>query len=433
MMPSKERKVYALVDCNNFFVSCERVFRPDLEGKPVVVLSSNDGCVVARSNEAKALGIPMGAPAFKFRDLFDRERVVRFSANFELYSDLSRRITSILTAVTPRTEVYSVDESFLDISQLIIPDYTPWGRELRARILRTVGVPVSVGIAPTKTLAKVGADYVKKHPEHEGTLDLATISPVEQATYLGKFPLEDLWGVGRRLGPRLRAEGLLTALDVRSLPFRRARQLMGLPGLQMVHELNGLPCHTLTPFNKLNKTIMRSRTFGEDTHEAEPVAAAIASLAARATHELRQEGQLAQKAVLFLGTSKHKPGYTSWYEEISFRMPTADSGKIISAALERFKVIYNSHQAYHRAGITLYDFLPGRHLQIDLLDEISPTAHDASTARMAAIDAINTRFGRHRIHYAVEDLSARWEPKHQLRSPRYVSRWDELPVAEYQP
>ena len=428
-MSQLNKNVYALVDCNNFFVSCERIFRPDLEGKPVVVLSSNDGCVVARSNEAKALGIPMGAPAFKFRDIFEKNRVIRFSANFEFYADISRRVTNILTGVTPRTEVYSVDESFLDLSELGISDYTAWGRALRTHILRAIGVPVSVGIAPTKTLAKLSADYVKKHPEHEGALDLLTISPIEQASYLGRFPLEDLWGIGRRLAPRLRAEGLMTALDMQGLPYRRARQLMGLPGLQMVHELNGLSCHTLTAFNKLNKTIMRSRTFGEDTHEAEPVVAAIASLAARAAHELRQEGQLAQKATLFVSTSKHKPGYTSWYEEVVFRMPTADSAKIISAALERFNAIYNPRQAYHRAGITLYDLLPARQLQIDLLEEVNPAAHDTSTARMAAIDAINARFGRHRIHYAVEDLSARWEPKRQLRSPRYVTTWDELPEA----
>lgn len=426
-MSQQHSKVYALVDCNNFFVSCERVFRPDLEGKPVVVLSSNDGCVVARSNEAKALGIPMGAPAFQYRPLFQRERVVQFSANFELYADISRRITNILTTITPRTEVYSVDESFLDISTLNIPDYTTWGRELKKHIQHLVGVPVSVGVAPTKTLAKVGADYVKKHPEHEGALDLIRLSPTEMEYYLNHFPLEDLWGVGRRLAPRLKAENMFTALDMKNLRPQRARQLMGLPGQQMVHELNGIPCHTLTPFHKPNQTIMRSRTFGEDTHGLAAIEAAVASLASRAAYEARQEEQLAMKASLFISTSKHKPGYMSWYEELSLPMPTYDSGVIIQAALERLRAIYNPAQAYHRAGVTLYDFLPARQLQVDLFQQVAPENHDVSVARMRAIDAINERFGRGRIHYAVEDLSATWQPKQHLRSPRYVTRWQELP------
>ena len=428
-MSQHASKVYALVDCNNFFVSCERVFRPDLEGKPVVVLSSNDGCVVARSNEAKRLGVPMGAPAFKFRELFTREKVIQFSANFELYSDISRRITNILVAVTPRTEVYSVDESFLDISEVDIADYTQWGRGLRRHIAQAVGVPVSIGIAPTKTLAKLGADYVKKHDEHEGALDLATIDPVGKAEYLSRFPLEDLWGVGRRLAPRLKAEGLFTALDVQGMRPQYARQLMGLPGAQMVKELNGIACHGLTPFNTPHKTIMRSRMFGEDTSELPVIEAALATLASRAALEARREGQLSQHAILFITTNKHKPGFEAWYEEIPLPMPTADGGMIISAVVERMRAIYNPRCRYHRAGVTLYNFLPDSQLQVDLFNTVDPAAHDGSQARMDAVDAINARFGRSRIHFATEDLSAVWHPKHQLRSPLYVSDWSELPEA----
>ena len=427
MNPQATNKVYALVDCNNFFVSCERIFRPDLEGKPVVVLSSNDGCVVARSNEAKALGIPMGAPAYQLRELFTREKVVCFSANFELYGDVSRRIINILTGVTPRTEVYSVDESFLDLSELIVPDFTEWGRGLKRHIQRAVGVPVSVGIAPTKTLAKLGADYVKKHPEHLGALDLIRSSPVDQAGWLEHFEVGDLWGVGRRLAPKLKAEGVYTALDMRGLRPQRARQLMGLPGMQIVQELNGVNCHGFTPFNRPNKTIMRSRTFGSDTNDLLPLQAAIATMAARAAHEARQEQQLATRAFLFVTTSKHKPGYRAWQEDIHFPMPTNDSGVIISAISAALQGIFNPSQNYHRAGVTLYDFVPADHLQTDLLGRVSPALHDASTARMAAVDAINERFGRARVHFASEDLGTVWQPKHQLRSPRYVSNWSELP------
>ncbi len=428
MMPRSTNKVYALVDCNNFFVSCERIFRPDLEGKPVVVLSSNDGCVVARSNEAKALGVPMGAPAYQFKDLFTREKVVRFSANFELYGDISRRIINVLTGVTPRTEVYSVDESFLDLGELDIRDYTEWGRSLKRHIQSAIGVPVSVGIAPTKTLAKLGADYVKKHPEYEGALDLIRSSPVEQNRYLEHFEVGDLWGVGRRLAPKLKAEGVYTALDMRGLRPRRARQLMGLPGMQMVRELNGINCHELMPFNRPNKTIMRSRTFGSDTNDLLTLQAAVASMAARASHEARQEQQLATRAFLFVTTSKHKPGYRAWQEDIHFPMPTNDSGVIISAILAALRGIFSTSQSYHRAGVTLYSFVPAGHLQTDLLGNVSPTLHDASTARMAAVDTLNERFGRGRVHFASEDLGTAWQPKHQLRSPRYVSNWQELPI-----
>jgi DNA polymerase V len=420
--------VFALIDCNNFFVSCERVFRPDLQGRPVVVLSSNDGCVVARSNEAKALGIPMGAPAFKYRDLFNKEGVTRFSANFELYGDLSRRITSILTAVTPRTEVYSVDESFLDLTALNISNYTAWGKELGRHILRTVGVPVSIGIAPSKTLAKLGADYVKKYSEHNGVLDLVRCSPIESEHYLTHFLLEDLWGVGRRLAPQLKAEGLFTAQDVRTMRPQRARQLMGLSGERMVYELNGTACQQLSAIGQPNKTIMRSRTFGEDTHDLDAVEAAVASMAARAAQEARHSGQVAQMVALFISTSKHKPGHLSWFEDIHFSLPTHDSGVIIQAVLERLRTIYTPAHAYHRAGVTLYQFLPAATLQVDLFAPTQAATHDTSHARMAAIDSINERFGRQRIHYAVEDLSQTWEPKQRLRSPRYVSQWSELPT-----
>ncbi|HVU59683.1 MAG TPA: Y-family DNA polymerase [Candidatus Saccharimonadales bacterium] len=423
------QNVFALVDCNNFFVSCERVFRPDLEGRPVVVLSSNDGCVVSRSNEAKALGVPMGAPAFQYRPLFKRKGIAQFSANFELYGNISRRITSVLRAACPRIEVYSVDESFLDISTLPIADYAGWAAELRGAILRAVGVPVSIGIAPTKTLAKLGADYAKKHGETGGVLDLAGIGVMVREQHLAGFPLEDVWGVGRRLSPRLRAEGIHTALALARLTPRRARQLMGLAGAQMVEELRGVSCHPFGPGRELHQTIMRSRTFGEDTSERAVVEAAIASMAARAAYEAREEGQLARRALLFLSTSRHKPGYQAWHEEVRFAMPTADSGAVIDDLLRRFDTIYRSAIAYHRAGVTLYEFSPAGHLQIDLLGTVEPAAFDAARARLAAVDRLNARFGRSMVHYAAEDLSAAWQPRQHLRSPRYVSNWQELPEA----
>lgn len=428
-MNTSKNTVFALIDCNNFFVSCERVFRPDLEGKPVVVLSSNDGCVVARSNESKALGVPMGAPAFQWRPFFKTHGIVQFSANFELYGDLSRRITSILTRITPRTEVYSIDESFLDISRLDIADYTTWGRAVRQQVLQSVGVPVSIGIAPTKTLAKLGADYAKKKPDFAGVLDLASIAAQEREIHLAQVPVEDVWGVGRRLAPRLKAEGVHTALALSRMPPRWARQIMGLPGLQMVHELSGLSCHGLTPFHSPPKSIMRSRTFGEDTHDLPVLEAAVASLTARAAFEAYTSGALAREAVLFVTTSRHKPGYRAWTETVRFDLPTNDGGRLIRAMTDRLRTIYNPDQAYHRAGVTLYNLVSMSSLQANLFDASHPAEHDASLGRMRAMEAINAKFGRGHLHYATEDLSRTWQPKQLLRSPRYVSRWDELPEA----
>ncbi|PIZ62604.1 hypothetical protein COY17_02315, partial [Candidatus Saccharibacteria bacterium CG_4_10_14_0_2_um_filter_52_9] len=276
------KPVFALIDCNNFFVSCERLFRPGLEGKPVVVLSSNDGCAISRSAEAKALGIPMAAPAFKYRQVFRDHGVVQFSANFELYGDISERITRILTAITPRTEVYSVDETFLDLSQLEITDYTAWARAVKNRLLKEVGIPVSIGIATTKTLAKLATALSKNDNVLNGVLDLTGLSEPDRQAYLLKTPVNEVWGIGWRLAPKLRAEGIYNALELSQMRPQHAKQLMGIHGRQLVAELNGQPCHKLEAFGRIRQTVMHGRMFGEDTSQFNVIEAAIASLTARA-------------------------------------------------------------------------------------------------------------------------------------------------------
>jgi DNA polymerase V len=423
------RKVFALIDCNNFFVSCERVFRPDLEGKPVVVLSSNDGCAVARSNETKRLGVPMGAPAFKFRELFRQHNIVQFSANFELYGDISKRITQILTEVTPRIEVYSVDESFLDLSALPVADYEVWAKAVRARIWREVGVPVSIGIATSKTLAKLAAEIAKQQETLGGVFNFIDISDQVKDEALSSVPIGDVWGVGWRLTPKLRAEGVGSALALAKLRPQRAQQLMGIHGRQLVSELNGVNCHALTPENRVAKSIMRSRTFGQDTNEEHVLEAAIASLGAQAAFRLRRADLLARRIGVFTNTNRHKPGYRRWVGERTLAMPTHDSGLIISQLIQEMHEIFSAGQQYHRLGVFLYDFVPAGSLQTDLLGHVDTSKHDRATARMLALDRINKRHGKGRIYFAAEDLSKSWQPKHQIRSPRYVSNWDELPEA----
>ena len=421
--------MFALIDCNNFFVSCERLFRPELDGKPVVVLSSNDGCVVARSNEAKRLGVPMGAPAFQWREVFKQQRVGTFSANFEVYGDISKRITALLTTMTPRIEAYSVDESFLDLSALPITEYAAWGRDVRASIQKIVGVPVSIGIAPSKTLAKLGTEIAKQDDNTSGVVNLIGASEAQTYNALNRVPIRDVWGVGRQLAPKLRAEGIGTALALARLRPQRAQQLMGVHGRQMVAELNGTACYPLAKLHEPAKSIMRSRTFGEDTHQAHVLESAIAALGASAAFALRREDLLACRIGFFANTNPHKPGYQRWVREVRLVQPTSDTGQIIARLVAELGTCFNPGASYHRLGVFLYDLLPERALQTDMLGHINPDAHDRANARMQALDLINRRHGKGKLYYAAEDLSKSWQPKHSIRSPRYVSNWDEIPSA----
>jgi DNA polymerase V len=418
----------ALIDCNNFFVSCERVFRPDLEGRPVVVLSSNDGCVVARSNEAKILGVPMGAPVFKYRQLFKEQGVVQFSANFELYGDISERITRLLTTITPRIEVYSVDESFLDLSELSIEQYQVWGEVVRERVLHDIGVPVSIGIATSKTLAKLASEHAKKELSLRGVLPISELPAAALRQRLQRTPIEDVWGVGWKLAPRLKAAGVYTALDLQQLRPQFAQQLMGIHGRQMVAELNGVSCHTLELIGKIRQSIMHGRMFGEDTNNLGVVEAAIASLTARAAYGLRKEGLLTRSAVVSLNTNRHKPGYQRISRLISFREPTADTGLIVRRLMQAVESVYAPRVMYHRANVLLHDLTSQDGLQSDLFDQGSTVSQQARN-RFAAFDQLNARYGKGTIRFAAEDLSQAWQPKHSLRSPRYTSQWDELPIA----
>lgn len=420
--------IFALIDCNNFFVSCERLFRPDLANRPVVVLSSNDGCVVSRSNEAKALGIPMGAPAFKYRQTFKEQGIVQFSANFELYGDISERITRLLTAITPHIEVYSVDESFLDLSQLEISDYGQWAGAVRQRLLKEVGVPVSTGIAPTKTLAKLGAERAKKDPELPDVLSL--LEPSARERYLLQTPINDVWGVGWRLTPKLRAEGVYNALDLAQLRPRRAQQLMGIHGRQLAAELNGICCQPLQMASKVRQSIMHGRMFGQDTNQLQVVEAAIASLTAKAAVGLRNEQLLARTAAIHLSTNRHKPGYQRLSRSITLTAPTADTGRLTAAIIAAIEPTFNARAYYHRVNIFLYDLVSQHRLQPDLFGNLDIADHYAAQARSQAVDAINAHYGKSTIHYAAEDLSSAWQPRRALRSPQYTTNWSELPIAK---
>lgn len=421
--------LYVLIDCNNFFASCEQVFRPGLAGKPLVVLSSNDGCVVARSAEVKALNIPMAAPAFKYKEIFKQHGVLQFSANFELYGDISRRITEILTSITPRLEVYSIDESFLDVSQLDIPNHTEWAKELKQTIFQWVGMPVSMGIAPTKTLAKLGAERSKRDPYLGGVLDLQEREAREH--FLQQTPIEHIWGIGRKLGPRLRAIGIATALDVARLSPQQGRSVLGsVHGERLIRELNGQSCYPLERTHADQKMISASRTFGKDTTEQHIVEAALASFVARTAQKVRVSKRAATRLSIFLSTDRHKPGFRYWNREVILDQPSADTGYLISLASKLFSEIYEPGQHYHRGGVLLTGFVSDTQLQTDLLGLRSVKTFDQSRDRLRAVDALRARYGVQSICYATEKLAQTWEPRVNIRSPRYTTRWDDLPLVK---
>jgi DNA polymerase V len=494
--------MYALIDSNNFFVSCERLFRPDLENTPVIVLSSNDGCAISRSAEAKALGVKMGEPIFKLRQRFrvidgnlkrelrDKKYEIRreimprsgsqkvasgdifstlnsyllhhnsakgdlvaFSANFELYGDISERITTTLTSITPHIELYSIDEAFLDLTQLDIPDYTAWGAKLRALILQNIGIPVSVGIASTKTLCKLANHHAKTHKNTGGvwaievrdkryeirdeaiplcgqknvTSDDTVSSLNSYLIPLTSTSIADVWGVGWRLAPKLRAEGVFTALDLARLRPQRAGQLMGVHGRHMVYELNGTRCLPLQARTKPQQMISRGRQFGRDTSDLGVVTAAVTALANRAARELRREGQLATHAIVTLRTNRLKPGYTCIDSSARFYAPTADTGEICSQLIRTLQHSLQPKLSYHKAEVTLYGLVSSSVIQTDVFGMVDLSKLGRSQRRMAAVDAANAKYGPHAIRPAAELLSDAWRPKSAMLSPRYTSSWNELP------
>lgn len=422
-----KQPIFALIDCNNFFVSCLRVFNPQYEQTPMVALSSNDGCVVARSNEAKALGIPMGAPAFKWRQFFKDNGVMQMSGNFELYGDMSRRITALLTTITPHIEIYSVDESFLDLTELDIPDYTKWGRQVTDLIKQYTGIPVSIGIAPSKTLAKLAAARAKKDLSLQGVLDLATINQQEREAYLASTPVQEIWGVGWRLTPRLKAEGILTAAQLANTRPQWAQQQMGITGRQIVAELNGICCHQLNKKVRLPKSIAITRTFGQDTTDPEVLEAALTVFVTKAALKLRLSQQLTRRISFFMTTNRHKPGYRVIKGEVILQTPTADTGALIQTTLQLLTTNFVYGLTYHRAGIWLHDFIPESDFQNNLLEPYLNQQHSTEQQRMKAVDTVNKRYGKHTVYYASENLGSIWQPKNQIKTPRYTTRWDELP------
>jgi DNA polymerase V len=418
--------VFALVDCNNFYVSCERVFNPRLNGRPVIVLSNNDGCAVARSNEAKKLGIAMGAPVFKEREKIRRHGIEVLSSNYALYGDMSRRVVQVLSGFCPAMEVYSIDECFLDLSGMAAWNLMDLGRAIRATVHRHTGIPVSVGLAPSKTLAKLAARIAKTSPRADGVLNLTESRYHDRAVSM--TAVEDIWGVGRRYARFLRSYGITTAKQLRDADPALIRKKMGINGLRLIEELKGQSCYALDDHPAPKKNITVSRSFGTPIAKLDDLKEALASYAERGGEKLRRENQVAGVVTVFLMTDRFRPEQFYYNTEtIRLAVPTNHSPDLIRAALAGLEAMYVRGCLYKKAGIFFQELGTAVMVQRGLFDTVD---RDRSDRLMDSLDRINTRMGRDTLRYAAAGLSADqpWRTAFQHRSPAWTTRWDQLPL-----
>ena len=435
--------MFALVDVNNMYVSCERVFRPSLNGKPVVVLSNNDGACIARSNEAKDLGVQMAQPWFEVKHLERSAGLIALSANFELYGDMSSRMMTLAARYAPRQEIYSIDECFLDFGG-VPGDPAAIGRELRQQVLRWVGLPTSVGFGPTKTLAKL-ANHVAKTadrkpgsypPElaqvcHFGTLSADALDDVMRRTDVG-----DIWGVGRKTAPKLRAAGIATVLDLKRADAAALGRQLSVVMQKTVHELQGTPCLEVDDDPPAQQQILCSRSFGNPVTELPDLIEVVSGFATRVARRLREQHSACSAVHVFIRTSpyrrqdrQHAPTAT-----LPLPRPTSDTRALVAAAVKALRGIYKPGYRYLKAGVMLVDLQNGRHAQdsLDLFDEPEPLQPDGRRDLMATLDALNERFGLDAVSLASSARrSARstHPSRQERRSPRYTTRLDEVIVA----
>lgn len=417
--------VFALVDCNNFYASCEKLFRPDLKDTPVVVLSNNDGCVVARSREAKLLGIKMGVPVFQIKAEMQRHGILAFSSNYALYADLSSRVMRTLEEMAPRVEVYSIDEAFLDLTGIESAiSLVEFGQQVRERIGHWIGITVCVGIAPTKTLAKLANHAAKKYPATQGVVDLT--NPDRQRRLLALVPVDDVWGVGRRLSKRLNALGITTALDLANASPRAIRDQFSVVLERTVRELNGDSCIELEEIPPTKKQIVCSRSFGVKVTQFELLREAVCEYATRATEKLRKEQQQAKVLTVFIRTSPFKDNEPQYSNSASGELliPSCDTRDFIELANHLLKRIWKDGFRYAKAGVMLSDFYDPGMFQPGLFDDISTRSN--SQQLMSVLDTIN-QSGAGKVFFAGQGTKKDWSMKREHLSPAYTTRWDQLP------
>ena len=424
--------VFALVDCNNFFASCEKLFDPRLTHAPVVVLSNNDGCIVARSAEAKALGVPMGMPWFKAQEAARRHGIVALSSNYALYADMSNRVVEILTDFAPDIEVYSIDESFLVFDSVPPGERQAHSQALRARIQRWLGLTVCVGIGPSKTLAKLANHCAKKNlAGSAGVCDFTALPATAIDDLLGRLPVGEIWGIGRQLAPRLEAEGLHSARALREANPERLRRRYSVVLERTVHELRGTSCLALEEMAAARQQILRSRSFGDRIYALADLREAASHHVAHAAEALRRQGALAGALAVSIRTSAHEEDATRYHGHAGLPLPQAtdDTRLLTAAALRLVDRLYRPGFAYRKAGVLLSELRPRHPPQADLFAAQAPSPGNARL--MQTLDRVNARWGRGTLRLAAEGTAQTqtWQMKRERLSPRYTTDWAGLPVA----
>nr|CRH05267.1 DNA-directed DNA polymerase [Candidatus Magnetococcus massalia] len=416
---------FALVDCNNFYVSCERLFQPALENHPVIVLSNNDGCAIARSNEAKQLGIAMGAPFHKIERLIEAHDVKVFSSNFALYGDLSARVMSTLQSMAPKVEIYSIDEAFLDLSGMSAAMRAELCQALRQKIKRWTGIPVSIGIGPTKTLAKVANYHAKRAPRTHGVLDITRHTWRERA--LKKLQVGDVWGVGRRWAEKLQEQGIHTAWQLSRQPPPLVRKRFNVVLERTVRELDGQIAISMEEQPPARQSIATTRTFGEKIHSLAPMREAVSTFTARAAEKLRRHQLLAGALQIFITTNRFSERDQQYKNSITLTLPESsdDSFLLIETALEGLSRIYRPGFRYQKAGVILLALQPARPFQRNLF--APPVKHPQAQELMQVMDRLNQEMGRGTVRFGAEGLSQTgWKMRQLRKSPAYTTRWEEL-------
>jgi len=413
--------IFALVDCNNFYASCERVFNPRLEGKPVIVLSNNDGCVVARSNEAKAIGIKMGVPVYEIRQLIKAQNVQVFSSNYTLYGDMSQRVMESLKEFTPELEIYSIDEAFLDLTGFEHLDLTEYGRKIKKSIKQWTGIPVSVGIARTKALAKLANHIAKKNPEKQGVANI--LDPKDEVAALSKIAVEDVWGIGSSSARLLHTRGICTALDLRNADDRWIKKKMGIVGLRTVLELRGISCLPLEDCRPTRKGMMVSRMFGKPIETLTELKEAMAMYLSRAGEKLRSENLAANVLSIYVMTDRFKEPYYSRVTTIELPVATNDTQELLNHGLRAVEALYRKGLQFKKGGVMVSDLVDADHVQQNLFDLED---RDRSKRLMRAIDRVNTTMGAETLRFAVAGIDRRWKVIADHKSKRYTTSWNEL-------
>jgi DNA polymerase V len=409
--------MFALVDCNNFYVSCERLFQPKLNGKPVVVLSNNDGCVIARSDEAKALGIVMGAPAYMSEKLFREHRVKVFSSNYTLYGDLSDRVMKILASFVPQLELYSIDEAFLDMSEMLYHDLLELGIRIRKTVMQDLGIPVTVGIAPTKTLAKMANRYAKKKFKDVGVFYAVSKELIDEL--LKATEVEDIWGIGKQYAMLLRQNGFRTASDVTKIPADWMRNKMSVIGLRLWNELHGIPSMEWEYKPKDKKNICTSRSFARSTNDISILREAVSNHAATCALKLRNQHSTCRYVQVFILTNPHKPELPQYQGSITLQCEkeTSLTQDIIGYALKGLDIIYQpGGYIYMKAGVMVLDLVTENAVQLSLFDQ-----RDRSKEKSLAstVDQVNVDMGKDTVRMAVQ----RFERRYRLRADRLSKKY----------